>query len=173
MDRKEKKVCISQLNEKFARANVAILAEFTGMGVEEMRAVKNQLRSAEGEFRVVKNTIAIRAAAGTSVEGINSFFQGTTAVALGYADPVAPTKALKLSADQQNKLKIKAGVIEGKVIDLDGIRKIAQLPSKTVLIGDLIGRLKSPINGFAGSLSGVLGKFVRTLRALHEKRIES
>ncbi len=173
MDRKEKQANITYLNEKFSRASVAILAEFTGMGVEEMREVQNELRTVEGEFKVVKNTIAIRAAAGTTLEGINDYFKGSTAVALGYADPVAPTKAIKDIAEKKGKLKIKIGIIEGNVVHLEDVKKIAKLPSKEILLGELIGRLNAPLSGFAGCLNGVLSKFVRTLEAVHQHRLDS
>lgn len=172
MTKEEKRVAVSQLNEKFSGANVAILSEFSGMGVEEIRKVRGKLRGVAAEFKVVKNSLAIRAAAGTPFEGLNDYFKGSTAVALGFEDPVAPIKALKAVADKQKKLKIKAGVVEGQVIDLDGFRKIALLPPKAVLISELIGRFNSPITGFAGSLNGVLSKFVRTLEALHKKRLD-
>lgn len=173
MNREEKEASVSLLKEKFSQANVAILTEFSGMGVEEMGEVRKELRSVEGEFKVVKNTIAIRAAVGTPFEGISAYFKGSTAIAFGYADPVAPTKALKKVADKQKKLIIKAGVIEGTVVDLDGIRKISKLPSKDVLIGTLIARFNAPITGFAGSLNGILSKFVRTLEAVHQQRQNS
>lgn len=170
MKKEEKEVMVTELREKFSRAKVAVLAEFSGMGVEEVREVKSQLRGAKGEFKVVKNTMAIRAAVGTTLEAISRHFKGPTAVALGYEDPVAPAKALKTIADKQKKLKIKVGVIENQVIDLAALKQLAQLPSKPVLIGQLVGRFKSPLYGLAGSLNGVLSKFARTLQALHEKR---
>jgi ribosomal protein L10 len=170
MKKEEKEGMVLELREKFSRAKVAVLAEFSGMGVEEVREVKNLLRGVKGEFKVVKNTMAIRAAVGTTLEGISRHFKGPTAVALGYEDPIAPAKALKTIADKQKKLKIKAGVIENQVIDLAGLKQIAQLPSRPVLLGQLIGRFKSPLYGLAGSLNGVLSKFARTLHALHEKR---
>jgi len=173
MNREEKKASVSQLNEKFSRASVAILAEFSGMGVEEMREVRKELRGVEGELQVVKNKLAVRAAAGTAVEGLNSHFKGTTAVAFGYADPVTPTKALKSIADKQKKLKIKAGVIEGKVVNLEDFKKIALLPPKEVLIAELIGRFNGPVTGFAGSLNGILSKFVRALDAVQQQRADS
>lgn len=172
MNKEEKSVCASQLNEKFSRANLAVLTDFSGMRVEEIREVKGRLRSAEGEFKVVKNTVAVRAAVGTSLEGLHNQFKGPTAIVLGYTDPVAPAKALKAIADKQKKLKFKAGVIEGTVVDLDSFRKIAQLPSKAVLIAELARCFNSPMTGFVGSLHGVLGKFVRSLQAVHDKRQE-
>lgn len=173
MNREEKAANISRLNEKFSRASVAILAEFTGMGVEEIRQVRKELRAVDGELLVVKNKLAIRAALGTTAEGLTSHFKGSTAVAFGYADPVVPTKALKAIADKQKKLKIKAGVIEGSLVDLNDFRKIALLPSKDVLIATLTNRFNAPITGFAGSLNGILGKFVRALDAVQQKRENS
>ncbi|HIE65867.1 MAG: 50S ribosomal protein L10 [Nitrospira sp.] len=170
---KEKKEIVTDLQVKFSKAKVAILAEFSGMGVEELREVRGHLRSAKGEFHVVKNTLAILAAAQTSLEGVTTYFKGQTAVALGYDDPIAPAKAMKEIADKQKKLKIKVGVVEGQVIDLGRFKQIAQLPPKPVLITALIGRLQSPIYGFAGSLNGVLSKFVLTLQAVKEKRESS
>ncbi len=168
-----KKNNVALLSEKLSRANMVILTDFTGMGVEEIREVKGQLRSAEGEFQVVKNTIAVRASAGTALEGVQTHFKGPTAIVFGYLDPVGPAKALKTITDKQKKLKIKAGIFDGDVVDLESFRKIASLPSKQVLLGELVGRLNGPIAGFAGCLHGVLGQFVRTLQAVQNQREES
>ncbi|NOY84498.1 MAG: 50S ribosomal protein L10 [Nitrospirae bacterium] len=173
MNREEKKASVSQLNDKFSRASVAILAEFSGMGVEELRQVRKELRAAGAELQVVKNKLAIRASVGTTAESLGVHFKGSTVVAFGYADPVAPTKALKAAADKQKKLKVKAGVIEGTVVDLEDFKKIALLPSKDVLIAELIGRFNGPITGFAGSLNGILSKFVRALDAVQQQREDS
>lgn len=173
MNIEEKRAGVSLLNGKFSQSTMAVLADFTGMGVEELRDVRGQLRAAGGELKVVKNTVAIRAASGTPLEDLKDDFKGATLVALSYADPVAPAKALKLATDKQEKLKIKSGVFEGTVVDLDSFRKIAKLPAKSVLIGELVGRFQGPIAGFAGCLNGMLGKFVRTLQAVHDDRDKS
>lgn len=170
MKKEEKEVMVSELKQKFSRAKMAVLAEFSGMEVEELREVKSALRRAKGEFKVVKNTLAYRAAEGTTLQGIRDHFKGPIAVALGYEDPVAPTKALNTIADKQKKLKIKVGVVENQVVDLVRLKQISKLPPKEVLVGQFIGRLKSPLYSFAGTLNGVLSKFVRTLQAVHDKR---
>lgn len=170
MKKEEKGVMIAELKEKFSRAKVAVLAEFSGMEVEEIRAVKNELRRVKGEFTVIKNTLAYRAAEGTTLQGIRDHFKGPIAVALGYDDPVAPAKALNNIADKQKKLKIKVGVVENQVVDLVRLKQISKLPSKEILVSQFIGRLKSPLYGLAGTLNGVLSKFVRTLQAVHDKR---
>lgn len=173
MKKEEKAVMVSELREKFSRAKVAVLAEFSGMKVEEIREVKNLLRGAKGEFKVIKNTMAVRAAEGTALQGLAKHFKGPIAVALGYEDPIAPTKALKTLSEKQKKLKIRMGVFETQLVDPAGLNQIAQLPPRPVLMSQLLSRLQSPLYGLAGSLNGVLGKFVRTLQALHEKRQES
>jgi len=171
MTKEEKKAAVLELHDKFSRANVAVLSGFFGMGVEEMRVVRGEMRAVSAEFRVVKNTLAVRASEGTPFESLHPYLTGSTVIALGYEDPVAPIKALKAAADKQKNLKVKAGLIEGRLIDLDGFRKVALLPPKAVLLSDLVGRFKGPITGFAGSLNGILGKFVRTLEAVHEQRL--
>ncbi len=170
MKKGEKEASVSGLREQFLRAKLVILAECSGMSVADVSGVRRALRGAQGELKVVKNTMAIRAASGTMVEGIREHFKGPTSVVLGYADPVAPARALKDLAEKQKALKIKVGVVEGQFIDLEGIRRVAQLPSKLVLQGHLLGRLKAPIHGFALGLNGILSKFARTLQAVHEQR---
>lgn len=170
MKREEKEALVTELRDKFSRSKVAVLANFSGMGVEEVRDVKKQLRGVKGEFKVVKNTMAIRAAAGTTLEGVSKYFTGPTAVALGYDDPISPARIMKNIADKQIKLKIKVGVIENRVVDLAALKQIAMLPSKEILLGQLMLRLKSPLYGLAGSLNGVLSKFARTLQAVEEQK---
>lgn len=173
MNMEEKKAGVSLLNEKFSQSTMAVLADFSGMGVEELREARGELRAAGGELKVVKNTVAIRAATGTPLESLQGDFKGATLVALGYADPVAPAKALKAATDKQKKLKIKSGVFQGAVVDLESFRKIAKLPAKPVLVGQFVGCLQGPITGFAGCLNGVLSQFVRALQAVHDDREKS
>ncbi len=173
MKRQEKQQVADALRQKFVRSNLAVVAEFSGMSVPELQEVKRRLRMAGGEFKVVKKTLAIRAADGTCVSPIRAHFKGQTAVALGYGDPAESAKALKQLTETQKKLKIRAGVMEGRVIGLADLVQIADLPSRPVLYAHLIGRMRSPIVHFASGLQGLLGKWVRALAAVHEKRSAS
>jgi ribosomal protein L10 len=170
MKRAEKSVVIEKLHEKFLSAKVAVLSDFSGMTVADIQEVKNAIRKARGEFKVVKNRLAIRAAKGTSLEKVSSYFKGSVAVALGMEDPVPPMKALDILFGKQKKLKMRAGVIEGQVIDLAAFKAVAKLPSREVLLGQLVVRMKSPMYGIRGALGGVLDKWVRTLQAVLESR---
>ena len=173
MKKPEKQSAIDLLQGKFVRSNLAVVAEFSGMSVPELQEVKNRLRAASGEFRVVKNTLAARAAAGTHVAALRPYFKGQMAVAFGYGDPVGTAQALKQIAGKQKKLKVKVGMMEGQVIDLPGLSRIADLPSRPVLYGQLVSRMKSPLFNLAGGLQAIVSKWVRTLAAVHEKRSAS
>jgi ribosomal protein L10 len=149
---------------------MAILTEYSGLTVEELTTLRRQLRQSRCEFKVVKNTLAKRAISGTAFQALQSHFQGPVAVAFGFSDPVASTKVLTKFSEGQEKLKIKVGVIEGQVLDLKGIQSVASLPSREVLLGQLLNRMQFPLYGTVGSLSQLLRKFVFALSAVKEKR---
>jgi len=170
MKRAEKEVVVEKLREKFLRAQVSVLSDYAGMNVADIQEVKNAIRKARGEFKVVKNRLAIRAAKGTSLEKVSAHFKGSVAVMLGFEGPIAPMKALDTLFGKQKKLKMKAGVIENQVLDLAAFKAVAALPSREVLLGQLVVRMKSPLFGIRGALGGVLDKWVRTLQAVLESR---
>jgi large subunit ribosomal protein L7/L12 len=171
MKREEKQQLVNELHEKFSTATVAILAEFNGLGVSEMTELRQKLRSVKGELRVVKNTLARRAAEGTSMTATQNAFQGPIAVTFGYADPVAPAKILKEFVDKRTeKIKIKIGVVEGQVLDAKDLKRVASLPKKEVLIAVLMSRMQSPMSGLVGGLQGILRKFVYALSAIQKKQ---
>jgi len=171
MKREEKQALVDELHEKFSTATVAILTEFNGLGVSEMTELRQKLRGVKGELRVVKNTLARRATEGTSMTATQEAFQGPIAVTFGYADPVAPARILKEFVDKRtDKIKVKIGVVEGQVLDSMGLKRVASLPKKEVLIADLMSRMQSPMHGLVGGLQGILRKFVYTLAAIQNKQ---
>jgi large subunit ribosomal protein L10 len=92
-------------------------------------------------------------------------------VALGYQDPAPLAKALKDFAGQQEKFKLRVGVLEGRVLDLAGLARVASLPSRQVLLGRLVGQMQAPVSGLVGGLQGVIRKAVSTLDAVAKKRM--
>ena len=173
MKKQEKELEITGLREKMQRASVAVLAEFGGMTVEEMRDLRTQFRKVSGEFRVVKNTLARRAADGTDFSPLQEHFYGPVGIAFGFDDPLAPVKALKEFSDKQAKFKIRAGVMERQVFDLAGLKKIAILPGREALRAQFVGTLAGPMYGFVGILNGVLSQFILVVSAYREKREKS
>ena len=119
MKKEEKATAVAELTEKFGRARLAIVTECVGLPVNHVTELRKQLRGAKAEYRVVKNTLAIRAAEGTTVAGLKAYLKGPTGVVIGYDDPVLPTKILKdfIAAEKrEEKIRIMLGVLEGKVL---------------------------------------------------------
>ena len=170
MKKEEKQKQISELHEKFSTATVAILTEYMGLNVTEMTELRHQLRSVNAELRVVKNTLAVRAAEGTRLSEARPAFQGPVAVALGYADPVAPARIVKEFSDKKEQLKIKLGVIEGRVIDSKNLKAVARLPKREVLLANLVGQLQLPFTEAVWCLEGILRQFIGTVQAIKEKK---
>lgn len=170
MKRDEKEKQIEELREKFSTAKVGILTEYAGLTVEDMTAIRRKLRTAKGELRVVKNTLAVRAAAGTPFGEASSAFVGPIAVALGYGDPVPTTKVVNDFSEEKDNFKIKIGVIEGRVIDSKDIKYVAKLPGKETLIAHFVSQLQAPVTGLVFVLQGVLQQFVGVLESIREKK---
>lgn len=171
MKRLEKEQLVQELRDKFSSATVTILTEFNGLDVSEMTELRQKLRSAEGELRVVKNTLARRAAEGTNAAAAQASFQGPVAVAFGYADPVAPARILKEFIEKRSeKIRIKIGVVEGQVLDPKGLKRVASLPKKEVLIAELVSRVQSPLSGLVGGLQGIIRKFVVAVTAIRDQQ---
>jgi len=173
MKKEEKVTAVAELTEKFGRARLAILTECVGLPVNEVTELRKQLRGAKAEYRIVKNTLAARAAEGTVLAGLKVHLKGPTGVVIGYDDPVLPTKVLKdfISAEKRDqKIRMTAGVLEGKILQPAELAAVAKLPKKEVLIAMLLSAMQGPIRGVVYTLSAVLSKFVRVIAAIQDKR---
>lgn len=171
MQKEEKGQIITEMHEKFARARAAILTEYSGLKVEEMRELRTKLRGVDAELKVIKNTLASKATEGTAMEGIREYFKGPIAVVFGYDDPIGVAKIVKeFSAKAKAKLKLRVGVIDGKTVQKNDILAVAELPAREVLIAQLLARMKSPVAGFVFCLKGTLNKLVYTLNGIKEKK---
>ena len=173
MKKEEKATAVAELTEKFGRARLAIVTECAGLSVNQVTELRKQLRGAKAEYKVVKNTLAIRAAEGTTLSGLKSHLKGPTGVVIGYDDPVLPTKILRdfIAAEKrEEKIRITLGVLEGKVVQPAELAAVAKLPKKEVLIAMLLSAMQGPIRGVVYTLHAVLSKFVRVIAAIEDKR---
>lgn len=170
MNRDQKEVLVSEFHQKFLEAKSAILADPSGLSVEDITDLRKKLRPTQCELKIMKNTLALRAIKGTVYQEMESHFQGPVVVAFGFGDPVASTKVLFNFSETKKKLKIKMGVIEGNVLDIKGIQTVASLPSREALLGNLLRGLQSPLNGFVGTLNQILQKFACVLSAVKDKK---
>lgn len=144
MNRTEKEAVVSQLHEKMAKAKAAILAEPKGLDVATVTELRKKCRDAKVEYRIVKNTLAIRAAKGTTLEQLAGQFVGPTALVMSYDDVVVPAKILTEFAKDRENFAIRTAVVEGKVIDVKGVQALAKMPGLPELRSRIAGVIAQP-----------------------------
>ncbi|HMG33392.1 MAG TPA: 50S ribosomal protein L10 [Blastocatellia bacterium] len=157
--REEKNDAIEVLRKEFQQSPNALVMGFQGIKVADDERLRRELRQAKLSYRVIKNTLARRAAEGTPIEQIRDSFTGATAVALSPADPVTLAKLLSKWVKESNVFSFKAGVVEGRRIEVKDIEAISNLPSKEVLVS----KMMFMINSGAQRLATVSGAVARNL----------
>lgn len=161
---------VAELVDQLAGAKAAFLADYRGLNVEKVNQLRTELRKAGAEYRVVKNTLLRLAAKGTTVECLDAELAGPTALTLVSGDPVAPAKVLSEFAKSNDKFQLKAGALEGKRLSVEEIKALAELPSREVLLGRLLGTLNAPVGNFVGVLAAVPRSLVQALAAIQDKK---
>jgi large subunit ribosomal protein L10 len=144
LNRTEKEEVISQLHEKMARAKAAILAEPKGLDVATVTELRRKCRDANVEYKIVKNTLAQRAAKGTPIEPLADRFVGPTALIMSYSDVIAPAKVISDFAKDRENFAIRAAIVDGKVIDAKGVQALAKLPGLKELRAQIARMIAQP-----------------------------
>ena len=170
MNRDEKVTIVSDLSESFNRAKFAVVADYCGLKVSEFQKIRIELRNCNSEIRVAKNTLLKRAVTDTGNAALSDDFSGTTAVIMAYSDPVEPAKVVTKFANDNEKFKIRSATLDGEKIGLDKIIALSKLPSKEVLLGQLLSTWKSIPTGLVQVLSGVPRTFVYALQAIKDQK---
>jgi large subunit ribosomal protein L10 len=168
MDRTQKAEAVKGLNGLFSEAGAVIVAHYSGMTVAQMGDLRSRLRKAGASFKVAKNRLAVRALEGTNAAGLSDLFKGPTGIAYS-ADPVAAPKVLVAYAKENDKFKILGGVAVGSVLDPEGVKALAELPSLDQLRGKILGLLQAPATRIAGVLQAPAGQLARVLSAYASK----
>jgi large subunit ribosomal protein L10 len=169
VNKQEKKEAIDELHEKFARAKSAVITGYSGINVEQITILRAKLRSSQVEYRVVKNTLARRAAEGTGLAPLKDHFVGPVGIALGYDDVIAPARVLYDFSKTQAKLQLKIGVLDGKLLQQADIKALATLPSLNALRGKIVGLLQAPASRIVGVLAAPAGQIARVMKAKADK----
>lgn len=170
MYKEEKKKIVSELQERCINAKAVFVADYKGLNVEQITGLRKSLRDIGVDFKVIKNTFAKIAVKNTNVEPLKDFFEGTSSIVMSYTDPVAAAKVITRFAKEEPKFKIRAGVLTGKIISLNEIIALSELPSREVLLGRLLGILNTIPTNLVYVLSGVPRKFVYVLAAIQDKK---
>jgi large subunit ribosomal protein L10 len=168
----KKEETIEELRRRIADAKHLVFTNYAGLTVEEISKLRGELRKDGATYAVVKNTLFARAAGDELGKQFEKFLAGPTAVLFAGEDPVAPAKALKSFSDETKPVEVKAGFIDGKVVDAKTVEMLASLPSKTELKAMVLGALAAPLRGFAGVLGANRSGFVRILNARQKQLTE-
>jgi large subunit ribosomal protein L10 len=172
----QKQELVTTLATRLGRASTVYVTDFTGLSVAKLTQLRRRLRQAGTEFVVVKNTLARRALADAHMGGngggggLEQHLAGPTGLVLAGADPVAAAKVLADFAREFEKPAIKAGLVDGKAVTPEQVKRLASLPSRVELLAQLGGTLQAPMAGFVGALNGLLMNVVGALEALRTTR---
>ena len=168
---KKKAKIVQDIQEKVGKAQIGILADFTGLKVEAMTLLRRQVKEAGGELTVTKNTLLRRAAEeGTLIAPVRGELTGPNALVLGYEDPVALAKLLVKFAQDKPFLKIKGGVIGEQTLSATDVDALSKLPAREVLLAQLLGVLQGVPQALVTVLSGVLRNFLNALVAIRDQK---
>ena len=153
--RSEKQADLDKLKAELAKVSTVILTTFQGIKVDEDTKLRRAVQAAGGKYKVVKNTLAERAGAGTPAENLLKNLTGTNSIAYTEADPVALAKAITKIAKDVPAFQFKSGVVEGRVVSIADIKQLANLPSKDELISKIMFLLNAPAQRIASALNAV------------------
>jgi len=170
LNKQSKEALVAEFAEKLKEAKAAFLADYRGLDVEQANDLRNKLRDVGVEYRVVKNTLLRLAAKDTGAECLDAYLNGPTAIALVTEDPVAPAKALVEFAKKFEIFELKAGMLDGKLIDVNGIKALSDLPSREELLAKMLGSMSAPATNFVGVLAAVPRSFVQVLAAVRDQK---
>ena len=157
-----KQIIIDEIKEKLNGAQSAVVIDYMGTTVAEADAMRKELREANVDYTVYKNTLLKRAIEGTEFEPLKDILEGPTAIAISKEDATAPARILKGVIDRYKQMSFKAGVVEGNFYDQEAIKEIANIPSRDVLIAKFMGSIQSPVS-----------KLVRTFQAIADDKQEA
>lgn len=167
-----KKALVAEVAEKLKNAQGAVIVDYRGLTVAEVTELRAKAREEGVEYKVYKNSIMRFASKEAGVEGLLDSLTGPNALALCETDAVASAKLIADFAKDHDKLEIKAGLVEGKVIDADAVKQLAKMPSREELVAMTLRGLNAPIQGFVNVLNGTIKGLVVALNAIAEKKQE-
>lgn len=168
MKRTDKEQLVTELTDKLKGAKALYYTDFTGLNVKRMTDLRRRLRRAGVEYVVIKNTLALRAVNESGLTGTR--LRGPTGLVIS-RDPVSGAKVLSdFAKENDQKPEIKGGLLDGKQIGVEQVKKLATLPSREQMLAQLAGGLQAPLAGFLGMMNGVMYQMVGALEALRTQR---
>lgn len=169
INKEKKDEMLAGYNELLGKSQAVFITQYGGLKMMELDKVRGQIRGAEGEFHITKNTLVKLALRDAGFDVPEEWLVGTTAISFSFKDPAAVAKALGDLTKQFDKLKVVGGVVSGKAIDKSQVEALASLPSLDTLRAQLIGMISAPATGIAGVLNSAVGSVMFALQAKIDK----
>jgi large subunit ribosomal protein L10 len=170
LPKKQKEALVEDLRQRFARSVSVVMADFSGLDVGSSNELRKRLRGIGAEMKVCKNTLLKRAVQGTPVEVLSDRFVGPNALAICFDDPVGMAKTLIGFAKEQQAFQIRGGMLNGKYVDAGGIEALSRLPSREILLAQLLSVLVATPTGLVCALAGIPRKLLYALKAIEESK---
>ncbi len=169
MIKSEKEALIEELNGKFSRAQTAIVVEFGKLNVETVTRLRRKLRENGVDYKVLKNTLAKRAAKGTKVEIVSDDFVGPVAAVIGYDDVVTPAKVLSEFIKELKTIQVKSAMVDGTKVDAEGVAALAKLPGINELRAQILGLITQPATKLVRTIAAPGQQLARVIQANVDK----
>ncbi|MHB8510334.1 MAG: 50S ribosomal protein L10 [Candidatus Dormibacteria bacterium] len=169
MPTEKKAGTIETVSEKLGRAKAVVITDYRGLTVAQLEDLRRKLRAASVDYLVVKNTLARRAAEANGLDDLKAALVGPSALAIGYDDPTLPARMVNDYIKATRRLSIMSGLLGKQVINADGVRQLADLPSREVLLGQLAGSLNHSVAQLASAMNSVVQKLANGLDAYRRK----
>ena len=173
MNRDQKAAVIDEVAGQIQESDAIFAVDYRGISVPQAAELRTKLRDADASFRIVKNTLTERAADRAGAEGLKELLEGPTAMTFVRGDAAAAAKALRDFRRATQLLEFKGGWMNGEALTPEAIDAIAQLPSRDVLYGRLVGMVASPLTGLASAMGGLIGGLARQLQQIAEQKTQN
>jgi len=173
LNRKEKEQIISDFNKKIEGYKAVVLTHYRGLNVDQMNHLRKRLREEKVSYHVIKNTLMRLASKGTDLEKLGDYFEGPTAIAISYGDPILLAKVLLEFIKTQPSLEIKVGLIEGRVAPPEEVKALATMPSREVLLAQILGEIQTSGGQVMGAILSILQQMLSVIQARVDQLAES
>ena len=170
MGRADRDKQVQELHELFSGIEMAVLTDYRGLTVEKISDLRTKLRDVEGRFRVVKNTLSIRAADGTPLEAVKEYFTGPVAILYSTGDPVGSAKVLMDFIKDNDNLEAKVGILSGNIMEAADIKRLADMPSRDAMLARTMATMNAPASNFVRTLFEIPSSFVRVLGSIQRQK---
>lgn len=172
MNRQEKETFVADMKSRLEKAEATFLVDYKGLDVETFNTLRGELRKSETELEVVKNRLLKLASKDTETAMLEQYFEGPCALVINYEDAIAPAKTLVEQSKTHKHLEIKVGQMSGQLIDEAGIKRLAQLPSREILLSQALSVMQAVPTSFVRVLNGVMVNLLNVLKAVEEQKAD-